>query len=94
MSAFFSIAGHTRSWSLSHPEIFAKCYELGEETPFYGGLDPSKNETLELLAALFEEVVALFPDATLHMGFDEVEFSCWFVVFLHESLLVGHQIRL
>lgn len=73
----FDIPGHTRSWSLSHPEIFAKCYDMENESPFYGGLDPSKNETLEFLAALFKEIVELFPDSTLHMGFDEVEFNCW-----------------
>ncbi|VDK45356.1 unnamed protein product [Taenia asiatica] len=73
----FDIPGHTRSWSLSHPEIFAKCYDAEDESPFYGGLDPSKNETLEFLAAFFEEILQLFPDDTLHMGFDEVEFNCW-----------------
>ncbi|VDD82279.1 unnamed protein product [Mesocestoides corti] len=70
-------SGHTRSWGKSHPELLAKCYENGQETPHYGGLDPTKQETLDFLSALFEEIVGLFPDAVVHMGFDEVEFACW-----------------
>ncbi len=62
---------------MSHPEIFAKCYEDGVETPYYGGLDPSKPATLNFLSDFFSEVVELFPDASLHMGYDEVEFECW-----------------
>ncbi|VDO03645.1 unnamed protein product [Rodentolepis nana] len=68
--------GHTRSWAYSHPELFVKCYESDSESPYYGGLDPTKEATLDLLVKLFKEIIELFPESYLHMGFDEVEFNC------------------
>nr|CDS33587.1 60S ribosomal protein L21 [Hymenolepis microstoma] len=72
----FDIPGHTRSWAYSHPELFAKCYDSDSDSPYYGGLDPTKDETLDLLVKFFKEIIELFPETYLHMGFDEVEFSC------------------
>lgn len=79
--------GHTRSWAYSHPELFAKCYETDYDSPYYGGLDPTKEETLDLLVKFFKEIIELFPESYLHMGFDEVEFSCLWVFLWINSLL-------
>jgi N-acetyl-beta-hexosaminidase len=35
------------------------------------------NMTLEVLAGVYAEVAALFPDAYMHLGGDEVVIDCW-----------------
>ncbi|VUZ42667.1 unnamed protein product [Hymenolepis diminuta] len=89
----FDIPGHTRSWAYSHPELFAKCYETDYDSPYYGGLDPTKEETLDLLVKFFKEIIELFPESYLHMGFDEVEFSCLETNPHIQNYLSDHQLQ-
>lgn len=43
----------------------------------FGPMNPAKQSTFDFIEALLEEVVQLFPDEYLHIGGDEVGYSCW-----------------
>lgn len=71
-------SGHTQSWGKGHPELLADCYgEDGRRKGRKGPLDPTRRGTYTLLRGLLQELAAVFPDRYLHLGGDEVSFSCW-----------------
>lgn len=70
--------GHTTSWGLGHPNFTTPCYfPNGTLTGTTGPANPTLNDTYTFLAALYAEVAAVFPDAYMHVGGDEVAFDCW-----------------
>lgn len=60
--------GHATSWAAGYPDA---------ALPECQTLDPTAEATYALLDALMSEVARLFPDDYLHIGADEVDFSCW-----------------
>ncbi len=72
------VPGHTASWLAAYP-----AWGSGEARPTrrFGVhrecLDPSRSEVMEALAALFEELAEVFPDAYVHIGGDEVHPDWW-----------------
>lgn len=73
--AEFDTPGHTRSWGVSHPEILTACG--GDHAGQLGPFDPTKNETYEFMQKLLAEIVEVFPDEYVHLGGDEIDFTCW-----------------
>ncbi|MBI1759977.1 MAG: family 20 glycosylhydrolase [Acidobacteria bacterium] len=76
----FDMPGHTTAWFVSHPELASKPgpYEIertwGIMQPV---MDPTNEKLYELLDGFLGEMAALFPDAYLHIGGDEIEGLHW-----------------
>lgn len=76
----FDMPGHTASWFISHPELAS---DAGPHAPMshWGILDsalnPARESTYVFIDMLLGEMTALFPDAYLHLGGDEVSGVAW-----------------
>ncbi|CAH8856440.1 unnamed protein product [Trichobilharzia szidati] len=66
----FSDSGHTLSWGASHPEILS-----GESHE--GPINPASEDTRTILSNLFQEVVSVFPDKSLHLGGSVYDRQLW-----------------
>ncbi|VDL94788.1 unnamed protein product [Schistocephalus solidus] len=73
----FDTPGHTQSWGKGYPHVLTECFEDGKPTGKFGPVDPSKNSTYNFMGVLFSEVTKTFPENYLHLGGDEVDFTCW-----------------
>ncbi|XP_054156578.1 beta-hexosaminidase subunit alpha-like [Oppia nitens] len=73
----FDSPGHTQSWGKGQPGLLARCYNKGRPMDSFGPIDPSQSANYEFIEKLFKEVITRFPDQYLHLGGDEVDFTCW-----------------
>jgi len=71
--------GHTLSWGKADSSLLTTCFNetTGFPSGTFGPLDPTKNRTYEFVQSVLKEVSQLFPDRTIHLGGDEVDFACW-----------------
>ncbi|MBS1786714.1 MAG: family 20 glycosylhydrolase [Acidobacteria bacterium] len=76
----FDMPGHTTSWFVSHPELASKPgpYQIERKWGIFEPVfDPTNEKLYQLLDGFFGEMAALFPDAYMHIGGDEVEAHHW-----------------
>lgn len=74
----FGKLGHTRSWGNAWKDFLTSCYKpSGEPDGTLGPINPLREDAYSKMANLLEEVINVFPDSYIHLGGDEVDFSCW-----------------
>lgn len=76
--AEFDTPGHTQSWGPAIPDLLTRCYDKeGKIEDVFGPINPVPEKNYKFLQSFFSEVFDVFPDAYVHLGGDEVDFSCW-----------------
>ncbi|KAJ8002450.1 hypothetical protein DPEC_G00159050 [Dallia pectoralis] len=73
----FDSPGHTQSWGKGQSGLLTSCYKGSVPSGTYGPVNPAVSSSYQFISRLFKEVASVFPDSYIHLGGDEVDFTCW-----------------
>ncbi|XP_030620857.1 beta-hexosaminidase subunit alpha isoform X3 [Chanos chanos] len=73
----FDSPGHTQSWGKGQHDLLTPCYKGDVPSGMYGPVNPILDSSYKFMAQLYKEVALVFPDSYVHLGGDEVSFTCW-----------------
>ncbi|XP_065887679.1 beta-hexosaminidase subunit beta-like [Dysidea avara] len=74
----FDTPGHTASWGNGQPNLLTPCYKVNTTiVTGHGPINPILESTYTFLESFYKEISEVFPDQYLHLGGDEVSFTCW-----------------
>jgi len=77
----FDIPGHAVSWLIAHPNIASAPPPAhlvrGMGDAIRPPIDPTREETYQVLDSVLGEMASLFPDPYFHIGGDEVDGKYW-----------------
>jgi len=76
----FDMPGHTTAWFVGYPELASAPgpYEIERQWGIFDpAMDPTREALYKFLDNFIGEMAALFPDAYLHIGGDEVNGKQW-----------------
>lgn len=74
--AEFDVPGHSYSWGKSDANLVVNCPAYSHNINNIP-LNPTLNNTYEVLTKFFGDMAPLFPDRYMHTGGDEVVFGCF-----------------
>lgn len=76
----FDMPGHTTAWFVGHPELASAPgpYQIERQYGIFDpAMDPTREEVYKFIDNFLGEMAALFPDAYMHIGGDEVNGKQW-----------------